>query len=195
MRLASLVVVGLASVAGAPARATPTGKIVRVERPVYSTGLRFCSVKMTGDRHPPSCVGTLPPRVSDKIAVMDETRMVAELRVSEVRSRSVDCGLWEIAFVPISGSVPDGDDVYGIIGGDIKPKGHVVLARTPTKLPGIGEQDRVGLLFDREGDGVFDIAVSYRECANSEFCIAIWQRVNEAFVEVSLLQNLQHCEK
>jgi len=165
----------------ATSAATPSGRVVRIERtggPSAHSPM-LCQVRGDGG----NCVGD-EPRAGQSVIVLDEHRVVAEVQVIETKATLPGCeNLWTIKTRPLRGVVTDGDRI-GVIDESVNPSRARLVDKANLSSPSGQPGDEVWHAIDRDGDGVADIVSTRYSCDASgrpmtgatTFCLDIWSR-------------------
>lgn len=178
-----------------PATGAPRarGKVVRVERPRGTAVMpRVCDVR--ADRAG-TCLGP-EPALGELITVLDETGVIAEVRITEATAFSTSgasaCqSLWNIKTEVVRGdltSIPL--RTIGVVDPDVHPRKGRMLPKEQFPQPPSGRSDeQVVVAVDRDGDGEADIVLTQTTCDGSGLvpggsCIDEWARVNGRLVNV-----------
>ncbi|HEX7837094.1 MAG TPA: hypothetical protein VF469_06495 [Kofleriaceae bacterium] len=181
----------------ATAAAGPSGRVVRVERSTGSrVAPRLCEVH--GDSG--NCVGD-EPRVGQSVTVLDEHRVIAEVKIVEVTSFSPSCPmLWSVKTRAVRG-VAINSDVFGVIDPNLDPNRARVLDHNHVPPSPSGATDEeVWRAIDRDGDGVADILITRYGCdsagrpvpGGAAYCVAIWARTGAGMTRTTQL-NFARC--
>lgn len=194
-RVLGVVLVGaIALPAQAAPRARPQGKVVRVERARGPAVIpRICDIK--ADKKG-TCLGTRPG-VGEVVMVLDETGVVAQVRINEVTEFSSGIGascnvLWQITTDVIAGdlSAIPGRTV-GLIDPEVHPHNARIFAQTSMPDPPSGNSnDKVVAAIDRNGDGNPDVVIAQTACEdhgsppNTGMCFDEWSRVGGKLAKV-----------
>ena len=169
------------------------GKVVRVERQ-RGTAMtpRVCDVR--ADRAG-TCLGP-EPAIGELITVLDETGVIAEVRITEATAFSTGgasaCqSLWNIKTEVVRGdltSIPL--RTIGVVDSDVHPRKGRMLPKEQFPQPPSGRSDeQVVVAVDRDGDREADIVLTQNTCDGSGpvpggSCIDEWARVNGRLVKV-----------
>lgn len=170
-RLWCLVLVGALAL---PAIAAPRakGRVVRVERSRSTAAVpRICEVRTD---HTGMCLGPRPA-AGDMISVIDETGVVAQVRITEIEtypagSTTPSCdGLWgikselvrgDLSVIPIRG--------IGLLATDVHPRKARVMPSDQFPPPPSGRSDEKTLAaIDRDGDRDADVVVTQSTCGGT----------------------------
>lgn len=190
--------VGLAVMLSATAAAAgPSGRVVRVERSSARVAPRLCEVHAdTGN-----CVGD-EPRVGQIVTVLDEHRVIAEVRIVEVTSSPTCPMLWTVKTRTLHGTAADSDAI-GVIDPSLDPGRARVLERSrmPPSPSGAGDEE-VWRAIDRDGDGTADILITRFGCdaagrpvpGGTASCIDIWARTGARMTRTTQL-NFALCNR
>lgn len=183
----------------ATAAAGPSGRVVRVERSGGSrTAPRLCAVH--GDSG--NCLGD-EPRVGQIVTVLDEHRVIAEVKIVEVTGFSPSCPmLWSVKTRTLRGIVVD-SETFGVIDPGLDPNRARVLDRghIPPSPSGATDEE-VWRAIDRDGDGVADILITRFSCdlaarpvpGGAAYCVAIWARTGARMTRTTQL-NFARCNR
>ena len=176
--------------AGAP---RARGKVVRVERQRGTAVTpRVCDVR--ADRAG-TCLGP-EPTIGELITVLDETGVIAEVRISEATAfstgGSIACqSLWNIKTEVVRGdltSIPL--RTIGVVDPDLHPrKGRMLPKEQFPPSPSGRSDEQVVVAVDRDGDREADIVLTQNTCDGAGpvpggSCIDEWARVNGRLVKV-----------
>ena len=192
-RLACILVVGATALIGMRAFAGPRakGKVVRVERSRGTAAIpRVCDIR--GDRSG-TCLGS-EPMVGEIVSVLDETGVLAEVRITEATAFATGVGtctsLWNIKTDVVRGDVSSIPlRTIGVVDPQIHPRRGRNLTReqfppSPSGRP----DDQVVIAVDRDGDGAADILMTQTACdgagASSGSCLDEYANMNGRMVRV-----------
>ncbi len=185
----------LAMIAGASAWAgprAPHGRVVRVERsrsfPLVTPVLCF-QFQSDGSG---LCIGP-EPKTGDSVVLVDESQVVAEVRVDRASRAMPRCDLvWAI-----QGSVLRGDPnggrhskTMGLIDAGIDRRQARRIPEDKVERPGPDSRVEIGI--DRDGDGLADVVVAQGACQTTPQCIEFWSRRSKGLERV-WTANLQLC--
>jgi len=192
--------IGVALVLGAAvAAAGPTGRVVRVERSGGTRATpRLCEIHgETGN-----CVGE-EPRAGQTVTVLDERRVIAEVKIVEVASFSPSCPmLWTVKTRVIHGGPADSDGV-GMIDPNLDPsRAHMIDRGHLPPSPSGSTDEEVWRAVDRDGDGAADVLITRFGCDSSSrpvpggpaYCMDVWARSGPRMVRTTQL-NFSHCNR
>ncbi len=177
MRLPGALLVATTAVIALPAIAAPRGRVVRVERtrafPLITPILCF-QVQTDGTG---LCIGP-QPHTGDVIVLVDETQVIAEVRVDGITKAMPSCDVvWNIQGSVLRGDVTAGkrSRTMGLIDGNIDRK---EARRVPDdKIVKPTPDTKVELGIDRDGDGTADVVVAQSTCQGTgNDCIEFWTR-------------------
>ncbi|MBA3455264.1 MAG: hypothetical protein H0T42_19390 [Deltaproteobacteria bacterium] len=187
--LSGLLVGALALPAGGNPRAR--GKVIRVERQRGTAVTpRVCDVR--ADKAG-TCLGP-QPTIGEVITVLDETGVIAEVRISEATAFSTGgstaCqSLWNIKTEVIRGdlaSIPL--RTIGVVDPEVHPRKGRMMSKEQFPAPPSGRTDeQVVVAVDRDGDRTPDIVLTQAPCDQASpggSCIDEWARVNGRLVKV-----------
>jgi hypothetical protein len=181
----------------AAAAAGPSGRVLRVERSGISRAApRLCQVH--GDSG--NCVGE-EPQVGQSVTVLDEHRVIAELKIVEATSFSPSCPmLWSVKTRVLRGIAVD-SEVFGVIDPHLDPnRAHVLDHNHIPPSPSGAPDEEVWRAIDRDGDGVADILITRYGCdsagravpGGAAYCVAIWARTGARMTRTTQL-NFAQC--
>ena len=162
LRLAVLVILVGAVAQAAP----PPGKVVRVERRRANADdsvPTVCEVKSDPSGF---CIGKSPV-IGDRGVVVDDTHVIAELKVSKVMSLNPSCDmLWSVTFEVTSGDLASVRSSKSIA--IVSPKGDFRTARRipedRVSSPSSNVNERVIVAVDRDKDAQIDLYVTAYQC-------------------------------
>jgi len=149
----------------------PEGKVVRVERNRGTTTIpRVCDVRPSGAG---TCIGS-EPVPGEIIVVLDETGMIAQVRILEATGYStggpIACdSLWAIKTELVRGDLSTiALRAIGVVDPEVQPKKARVLGkdRYPTSPSGKVDE-HVVVAVDRDGDREPDIVLTQSSCDGS----------------------------
>ena len=154
--------------------APPPGKVVRVER--RRSGADDVAPTVCEVKSDPSgfCIGKSPV-VGDRGVVVDDTHVIAELRVAKIASLNPSCDmLWSVSFEVTSG------DLSGVRSSKsiaiLSAKGdHRAARRVPedrVQSPSSNTNERVIVAVDRDKDAQIDLYVTAYQCDASGNAVA-----------------------
>jgi len=175
-RLASALLVGALGTLAAPVAAGPRGRVVRVERsrtfPLVTPVLCF-QIQSDGSG---LCIGP-QPKSGDAIVLVDETQVIAELRVDTSTKAMPSCEVvWGFQASVVRGDITAGrrSKMMGLIDAGIDRQ---QARRLPDdKVPRPTPDSRVEIGIDRDGDGTADVVVAQGTCTAGGECIEFWSR-------------------
>lgn len=178
------------------AAAGPSGRVVRVERSGISrVAPRLCEVHGEAG----NCVGD-EPRVGQIVTVLDEHRVIAEVRIVEVTG-SLGCPmLWSVKTRALRGVVID-SETFGVIDPGLDPsRAHVLDHNHMPPSPSGASDEEVWRAIDRDGDGAADIVITRFGCdsagrlvpGGAAYCVAIWARTGARMTRTTQL-NFSQC--
>jgi len=192
VRSLCLVLVG-AFALPATAAPRPKGKVVRIERQRGTAVTpRVCDVR--ADKAG-TCLGP-EPTIGELITVLDETGVIAEVRISEATAFSTGgnnaCqSLWNIKTEVVRGdltSIPM--RTIGVVDPEVHPRKGRMMPKEQFPPPPSGRNDeQVVVAVDRDGDRTADIVLTQNACEGTGSvpggsCIDEWARVNGRLVKV-----------
>ncbi|MEJ7602965.1 MAG: hypothetical protein WKG01_34070 [Kofleriaceae bacterium] len=169
--LAIASVVGTTMLASA---APPPGKVVRVERRranADEAAPTVCEVKSDPSGF---CIGK-SPLVGDRGVVVDDTHVIAELKVAKIASLNPSCDmLWSVTFEITSGDLSSVRSSKSIA--IVSAKGdHRSARRVPedrVQSPSSNTNERVIVAVDRDKDAQVDLFVTAYQCDASGNAVA-----------------------
>ena len=192
MRLGLVLVgVALATSAGAGPRA---GKVVRVERGPrgWAGSPRYCQINSDLNGY---CIGKKPD-VGDRIAMVDSTRVLGEVRITSANAYPSNGGCAQDNVWVVQGQLETGDvsqpqgEMFGLIDVTIDPRlGHVMAVdRGPNGRPLGIDQESIHAL-DTDGDGMPDLEVTQYGCddqgqpspTGNSSCFDVWVHTPRGF--------------
>lgn len=170
------IVVAMLVLAPVHAGAAPHGRVVRVERsrafPLVVPVLCF-QVQSDGRG---LCIGP-QPKTGDQVVLVDETQVVAEVRVDTATKMTPSCDMvWTFQGSILRGDVTAGrrSKMMGLIDAGIDRQ---QARRLPDdKVPAPSADSRVELGIDRDGDGTADVVVTQTNCSAGGECVEFWSR-------------------
>jgi hypothetical protein len=171
----------LAALAIAPARQVdadaPRGRVVRIERTrVVPLVTPVLCVQMLMDGTG-LCIGP-QPKAGEVIVVVDETQVLAEIRVDTTTKAMANCdAVWNIGGTVVRGDPTQGrrSRSIGLIDGGVDRQNS---RRVPdSKVTRPAPDSRVEIGIDRDGDGHADVIAAEAACPNvGGECIEFWTR-------------------
>jgi hypothetical protein len=190
MRLFGVVVIGISI----PALGAPTpGKVVRVERErAFPLVIPVLCVNVQDDGSA-MCIGP-QPKAGEVITVIDETKVLAEVRVDGSKRYTPKCdSMWTVTGSVINGTVdPRNRKSLGLIDANISNTAARMVPRD--KLPSPQADIRVELGIDRDGDGTADVLAAGGNCGGARNeCVEFWTRRRKGLERV-WTANLQTCQ-
>lgn len=176
----------------------PSGRVIRVERVGGGSQVapRLCEVR--GDTG--TCVGD-QPTAGQRVVVIDERHVVAEVQIVEAASFVTSCAnLWTVKTRAVRGATADSEGI-GVIDPGLNPARARVLDKnhlpaSPSGLSG----DEVWRAIDRDGDGTADILITRYSCDSAgkpvtgggTSCIDVWARLSGRMTRTTQL-NFAQC--
>jgi hypothetical protein len=166
MRLAVLLVgVALGASAGATPRA---GKVVRVERRAHGLGgiPRYCDVRDDGAGPVGTCLGS-QPEIGAVIEVIDDTRVFAEVKITDSMMFQNCKGIWTIKGTLQRGDLASAQTgrAIGLVDAGLDPStAHRIPDDLARPAPTGRSEERVFAAIDREGKGNEDIVITQYVC-------------------------------
>ena len=195
LRVASVILVGAMALT---AWASPRGRVVRVERSRSLSNVIpiLCELRqdMSG-----MCVGGTPPQIGDVVLVVDETRMIAEVRITSAQRLSQKCDtMWSV-----SGEIVRGDMAaaqrrksIGLIDPTLDRRATRKVDEKTIPSPSDDPQGSVGLGVDRDGDGTADLVLTQSRCqaqaGGGNECIDLWTKREKGMTR-AWTTNLRNC--
>jgi hypothetical protein len=192
MRLVTMVLVGAIAL---PATGAPRvrGKVVRIERARGTAATpRVCDVRADKGG---TCLGS-EPVIGEVVTVLDETGVIAEVRIVEAAAFSTGgtnpcLSLWNIKTEVVRGdlaSIPM--RTIGIVDPEVHPRKGKMLPKEQFPSPPSGRSDeQVVVAVDRDGDRTADILLTQNQCDGTSpipggSCIDEWARVGGRMIRV-----------
>lgn len=188
MRVWPFLIVALPLVAVAAPRTK--GKVVRVERARVASAIpRICDVR---NEDGGICFGP-KPEVGDIVSVLTETRVIAEVRVTETQdylprggAGGACPGLHAIKVELLRGAFDPDSQTVGVVDRDLDIRTARKLPRSRhPESPNRRPEESVQIAIDRQNDGVADILVVQSDCdGQGQLCLDEWARVDKKMVRV-----------
>ena len=178
--------------------AAPHGKVVRIERPRASAAVApiLCNVKpdLKG-----MCVGG-EPRRGDVVAVLDDQKVVAEVRILTAKTPGAQCeSLWNVSVELIRGDLQRArhSQTFGVIDAGLDEKlAKPVHDKNALQLPNQDPTTQAFAGVDRDGNGSADIVLAFVNCAGAQGmsweCFEVWSRRNQTLTR-TFSGNLKGC--
>ncbi len=169
----------------------PAGKVIRVERArTLPPVTPILCVQMQPDGSG-LCIGPQPRR-SESVILVDETQVIAEIKVDSVTKTQPNCeSVWNITGSVIRGDISHSNrKAIGLIDSNTSNTAARVVPKN--KLPKLAQTDRVELGIDRDGDGTPDVVAAGSSCPGGGECIEFWARRVKGLEKV-WSTNLQSC--
>jgi hypothetical protein len=187
VRAAPAVSVALLALMMAPGTEARPGRVVRVERPraLARTAPRLCQLAPRELRG--QCFGR-PPAVGEPAAVIDDSGVVAQLRVATVRETRDPCGnvgLWDVSYELVRGDPASRPSYLMLAVFDLPlgPRAHLLTTPSDVAVPGGPAWAQTWSALDLDGDSDADFALVGYTCdrdgtpqptARDAFCAEYW---------------------
>lgn len=196
LRLACVILAVLSSTVAA----APEGRVVRIERQrIKQTAPILCEVKenLTG-----TCVGGDPQR-GDMIAVVDEKRLLAEVRIESAKGSTNCPTVYEIKVELVRGALSRRSRAIGFVdpATDVRAARYVSDEKEMT-IPNADPDTKSFAGIDRNGDGSADIVLAFARCpgvastagSSGIECLEIWaKQPNAKQMTKTWHANLRNC--
>jgi hypothetical protein len=195
LRGASVILVGAMALT---AWASPRGRVVRIERSrtVSNVIPILCELRqdMSG-----MCVGGTSPQIGDVVLVVDETHMIAEVRITSAQRLSQKCDTrWSVSGEILRGDMAQAQrrKSIGLIDSTLDRRGTRRIDEKNIPSPNGDPDGSVGLGVDRDGDGIADLVVTQSRCqaqsGGGNECIELWTKRDKGMTR-AWTTNLRNC--
>jgi hypothetical protein len=182
----------------AVASASPSGKVIRIERPRSSLKAPPLICTITPDLRG-TCLGR-QPKLGDMVHLVDESTTIAELEIRKFEPVNTRCEtVWKIVTEVKTGSVGSGRSIraFGVVDPELTPHSTKLPESElgGISLPGGNPHEQVIVGIDRDGDHQADILITAYKCdgSSTEDCLDVWSRDRDKMRRTSQGTNIMTC--